>query len=382
LRQEDQQQRSRQDLRVSKTFARKKFAHPVCASVLPFSWAARKPAMNEAKSDLRPDTNATSGDVNQPSQTASVPPPLASFEGVHGMFVSPAGLRSGWRIFLYLGIGVILFLILSSFEQLIPSRGAGFLWQAMFIQVVLVISSLAPALAMAKIEGRRFGVFGLARRQARGRLFWTGLLWGIVALSALMLLMRGVGVFSYGNLGLHGVRILKFAVFWGVFFFLVGIFEEFTFRGYTQFTLSQGIGFWPAAYVLSFIFGGLHLLGNVGETWIGSICVALIGLFFCFTLRRTGNLWFAVGMHASWDWGESYLYSVPDSGGTVPGHLLNSSLHGSRWLTGGSVGPEGSVLVFVVIAAAWVVFDRLYPAAKSKDLPIDGGSTSRGEAGF
>jgi hypothetical protein len=44
----------------------------------------------------------------------------------------------------------------------------------------------------------------------------------------------------------------------------------------------------------------------------------------------------------------------------VPGHLLNSSFHGSRWLTGGSVGPEGSVLVFVVIAAAWLLFDRLY----------------------
>jgi uncharacterized protein len=338
--------------------------------------------MNEAKPDLRPDPNATSPEINQPSQTGPVPPPLASFEGVHSMFISPAGLRSGWRIFLYLGMGVILFLILSSFEQLIPSRGAGFLWQGMFIQVVLVISSLAPALAMAKIEKRRFGAYGLALRQAPGKLFCTGLLWGILALSALILLMRLFGVFSYGTLALHGARILKFAAFWGVFFLLVGFFEEFTFRGYSQFTLSQGIGFWPAAYVLSFIFGGLHLLGNVGETWVGSLCVALIGLFWCFALQRTGSLWFAVGMHASWDWGESYLYSVPDSGGTVPGHLLNSSFHGSRWLTGGSVGPEGSVLVFVVIAAAWVVFDRLYPAAKSKDLPTDEGSISRVKAGF
>jgi hypothetical protein len=55
---------------------------------------------------------------------------------------------------------------------------------------------------------------------------------------------------------------------------------------------------------------------------------------------------------------------VPDSGTTVTGHLLNSSFHGSRWLTGGSVGPEGSVFVFVVIALAWVVFDRVYPSAK------------------
>jgi uncharacterized protein len=76
-------------------------------------------------------------------------------------------------------------------------------------------------------------------------------------------------------------------------------------------------------------------------------------------------------MHASWDWGESYLYSVPDSGGMVTGHLFNSSFHGSRWLTGGSVCPEGSVLVFVVIAASWVVFDRVYPSVARAPSPAN-----------
>jgi uncharacterized protein len=319
------------------------------------------PAMNEAKPDLTSETNAKPPEFSLPNQ----PSALTSLHRAHTIFLGPEGLRPGWRIFLYLGIGVIVFLLLSTFQHLIPSRGAGLLWQQMFIQVVLAISSLTPAFAMAKIEKRPFCDYGLAIRQARVKLFCMGLLWGIVALSALMLLLRGAGVFSYGSVALHGARIWKFAVFWGALFFLVGVFEEFTFRGYTQFTLSQAIGFWPAAYVFSFIFGGLHLLGNVGETWLGSLCAGLIGLFFCFTLRRTGSLWFAVGMHASWDWGESYLYSVPDSGGTVPGHLLNSSFHGSRWLTGGSVGPEGSVLVFVVIAVVWVMFDRVYPRSRT-----------------
>jgi hypothetical protein len=40
---------------------------------------------------------------------------------------------------------------------------------------------------------------------------------------------------------------------------------------------------------------------------------------------------------------------------------MNPTFHGSRWLTGGSVGPEGSVLLLVVIAVLWVVFDRMYP---------------------
>ena len=72
-------------------------------------------------------------------------------------------------------------------------------------------------------------------------------------------------------------------------------------------------------------------------------------MFFCFTLRRTGNLWFAIGWHAAFDFGETYVYSVPDSGFVMPGHLLAASLHGPRWLTGGTVGPEGSVVDFVVL---------------------------------
>ncbi len=43
------------------------------------------------------------------------------------------------------------------------------------------------------------------------------------------------------------------------------------------------------------------------------------------------------------------------------GHLLNSSLHGSRWFTDGSIGPEGSLLIFVVIALMMrLAFDRVY----------------------
>ena len=92
----------------------------------------------------------------------------------------------------------------------------------------------------------------------------------------------------------------------------------------------------------------------------GLLAAAWIGMFFCLTLWRTGTLWFAVGFHAAWDWGETFFYSVPDSGMVSPGHLLSSSLRGPQWLSGGSVGPEGSVLCFVVIALVWISFDRKY----------------------
>jgi len=288
-------------------------------------------------------------------------PPRLSDHPMHAVFLGPDGLRVPWRFVLYLAIGAAIVLLLGSVRHFWHPRLQ--LWEGVIGELEILISAVAAAIIMARIEMRSFGAYGLPLRLAFGKLFWVGMAWGIASLTVLMLIMRGAGLFYFGGLALHGTRMVKFAAFYALFFLLVGLGEEFTARGYTQFTLTQGMGFWPSAILLSAMFGGIHL-SNQGEAWIGILGAAVIGFFFCLTLRRTGNLWFAVGFHASWDWGESYLYSVPDSGGVAPGHLLQSSFHGSRWLTGGSVGPEGSVLLFVIIGLTWVAFDRVYPQAK------------------
>jgi membrane protease YdiL (CAAX protease family) len=230
----------------------------------------------------------------------------------------------------------------------------------MIVEASMMLAAILSGLVMARIEGRPFGDFGLPLRGAFGLNFWVGALWGIGSLSILMLGLRVTGAFEFGPLSLHGARIWKFGLYYGVFFLVTGFFEEFLLRGYSQWVLSQGMTFWPAAALLSFSFGAIHL-ANPGEAKTGLAAAAMMGFFLCLTLRRTGNLWWAVGFHMAWDWGETYLYSVADSGTILPGHLINSSLHGPAWLTGGSVGPEGSYLVFATIAALWVVFDRVYP---------------------
>jgi len=302
--------------------------------------------------------------ASPPEMPASEPPviPLEhlSIETGGSMFAGPDGLRAGWRLVLYLVMWRLLRVGLGILLEKIDPHVRIKLWLDLITELGSFVIVAVPAVVMGWIEKREFGEYGLPVRRAFGKSFWVGAGWGVVAITALMVGIGGVGDFSLGGFALHGGRVLKFAVFWGVFFLVVGLFEEFLARGYTQFTLTQGIGFWPSALVLSGFFTFLHV-GNPGETWVGLLAVAAIGLFLCLTLRRTGNLWFAVGFHAAWDWGESYLYSVPDSGGISPGHLLHSSFHGSAWITGGSVGPEGSVLVFAVIALTWAAFDWVYP---------------------
>ena len=318
-----------------------------------------------ASSTVQADLNSAAGG-DRPAEMPGLvaPPPTGVWREfpLRDVFLGPDGLYPGTRWLIYLAMAFVLFqvegwLVLPFKSQL------GDLWWRLMIEAAMMLAALLPGFAMARIEACSFADFGLPPRRAFGRNFCLGTLWGIASLTVLMLALRMAGAFEFGSLALHGARIWKFAAYYGVLFLLTGLFEDFLMRGYSQWVLSKGMHFWPAAALLSIAFGSIHG-GNAGESPIGLIATGLIGFFLCLTLRRTGDLWWAVGFHMAWDWGESYLYSVPDSGAVLPGHLLNSSFHGPDWLTGGSVGPEGSYLVFAVIGALWVLFDRAYPTVK------------------
>jgi len=283
---------------------------------------------------------------------------------VRTVFLGPEGLRPGWGLAFYVAMFYLVQFLLSRWAGSLELNG---LWSMMLEEFGVLMAAVIPAVVLARVERRPWAVYGLPPRKAFGKLFWAGAVWGFSAITLLLGVMYGLRVFDVGHLALHGARIVKFAAFWGLFFLMVGFFEEFLFRGYLQFTLTRAIGFWPSAVVLSCMFGLIHWQ-NAGEQWPGLLAAAAIGFFFCLTLRRTGDLWFAVGFHMAWDWGETFFYSVPDSGTLFPGHLLKSTFHGPRWLTGGIVGPEGSVLCFAVIGAVWVAFARVYPEVKYRAI--------------
>jgi membrane protease YdiL (CAAX protease family) len=309
----------------------------------------------------------------EPETTPTTNPPSEPRSTLRFIFFNPRELRAGWRFLIYVVVGVLLLLglqFLAVWLRLpLPPRhmdATGLLTQ----EVLSVAAAFGAAALLGFFEHRTIGDYGLPARQAFRGKFWQGVVWGFVMISAVMLLIRALGGYSFGKIDLSHQAILGYAALWGLVFLLVGFFEEFLFRGYTQFTLATGIGFWPAAFLLSAGFASAHLL-NPGEGPVGALSVFTIAMFFCLTLRRTGSLWFAVGLHAAWDWSETFLFSVPNSGLVAPGHLSNSALHGARWLTGGTVGPEGSVMTFTVMGAAFIVFALVYrkPAAPPAAAP-------------
>ncbi len=292
--------------------------------------------------------------------------------GLKPIFVGSDGLRAGWRLLVFLALSGVLF---GGFVLIRAGGPKGFMEKYRNRShitvtplllggseaITLLLLCLA-ALVMAEIEQRKFSDYGLPIAQALKKDFWIGSFSGFLAISGTLLTMFLLHGFRITGLALHGTAILSSLAGWGAAFLLAGLVEEFLFRGYIQYTLASGIGFWPAAFVMSGLFGLGHAF-NPNENAIGSAAVVLFGLLLCLFLRRTGNLWCAVGFHLGYDWGQMF-YGVPDSGIVPYHHLLSSTLSGPRWLTGGMVGPEASVLTPVALLVVALIFSRYHRNAR------------------
>jgi uncharacterized protein len=274
------------------------------------------------------------------------------------IFIGPSGIRAGWSVLLFLlilcAMSVALYGILLWAAPLVVSRLRGLgggppgARTMAGIEGLEVVAVLIATCTMAAIERRSPFAYGLADRRALAR-FGAGLACGFVALSTLVGMLAATGHLSLDGVAERGATAVRDAVVWGGVFLLVGVLEELLTRGYLLSTLARGIRFWPAAILISILFGALHG-PNGGENVMGLVGVGVGSFMFCFSLWWSGSLWWAIGFHASWDWAQSYFYGTADSGTMIQGHLLASHPVGAPWLSGGADGPEGSILVFVVIA--------------------------------
>lgn len=297
------------------------------------------------------------------------------------IFYNDRGLRAGWRLAIFVLIFACLAAGLVFTSRLLSGKLPS---AATSLTASYVILSDGPTFLlllfaswiMSRIESRSLGAYGLPVRSTPlfSRFISGYVFWGFIPLTVCLLALRLFGAFDFGSTALHGGEILKWGLAWFVAFVLVGLSEEYFLRGYLLYTLADGIGFWPATIVLGVLFGIGHS-GNPGETRIGLIATVVFAIFASVTLRLTGSLWLAVGAHAGWDWGQSFFYGVPDSGLTAQGHFLNPTLHQTPiWLTGGTVGPEGSIVTLILWSGLMLVFYLVYRNRKQPALFIEPGT--------
>jgi membrane protease YdiL (CAAX protease family) len=327
---------------------------------------------------------------DQPLDVEPITPEPPAPSLAHRIFIGPFGLRAGWSLLIYIAIvaGIIFgvrgaMMHKAKHDKAVAAAAAktspkpttpapakpkanepAQLSGMVIGEGVAFVAFFLVSWLMAAIERRKLSAFGLGGSKVISR-FLLGALGGLLAQSAVIALLyyRHLLVFD-GRLD-HGLGILGFGAAQLFAFFLVGIVEEYIFRGYLQFTLTRGmvglgklispehsraVAFWIAAVLTSALFYFAHT-GNPGENKIGLFQVFLAGILLLVALWRTGSLWLAIGFHMTWDWAQSFLYGVPDSGGLIQGRLFATHAVGDPHWSGGTAGPEGSIFGIPVMIA-------------------------------
>ena len=290
------------------------------------------------------------------------------------VFVGPTGVRAGWRLLSFVAIWSLLDHLknLVVWDHLLRYKDHP-LWHPLDYVVwngpEFAVTLVTAFLMMTLVERRRwpYSAYGLGLQAKSVPLFLEGLIWGFVTPTILILFLYFGRRVAFDGLALSGTLLVRFAAFWFVAILLGGLHDQFLFRGYPLFTVATGMGFWPAAILLSATFGGVgQYLFTRTATVVQLLSATLLSLFYSLSFRRTGSLWFAVGFQTMFEFTGLVLYGVPNIGNkgqSVTGHLLNLRFHGPAWITGGQDGLEASILFLLVLGVLFLILDRLHKEA-------------------
>lgn len=314
---------------------------------------------------------------NEASLTPAEQIPATRPSTLRNIFIGADGLRAGWSLLIFIALfAAMMFAMNIIGHELHPSSHKGpsaagtfsltsnYINESIPFAVVLLLTWI-----MSKIERRPTSVYGLGGTRKLPH-FLAGLAWGVTCLSLLIFTLWKTGLLVIDSRLLFGTPAFRYGALWLIGFLLVGLLEEYLTRGYLQYTLARGLtsiykwafhtrqstalGFWTAALIFSILFGLGHG-NNPGESPIGLLSAGLASMVFCLSLWRTGSLWWAIGFHASWDWAQSFLYGVADSGTMVQHHLLATHPVGKPILSGGATGPEGSLFILAILSLIAVI---------------------------
>ena len=159
------------------------------------------------------------------------------------IFVGPQGIRAGWRfaifVFLLFAFSNLFFWLLTVLLHYQEHPG-WFPTDFLLDGALSFAAALLAAWIMSKLERRPFLEYGLPWRPMFRKHFWQGVVWGFGSSLLMIVFLRLFGAVSIEGVALHGQTLARFALLWAAAFLLMGLAEEFAYRGYSQATLAPG----------------------------------------------------------------------------------------------------------------------------------------------
>jgi uncharacterized protein len=136
--------------------------------------------------------------------------------------------------------------------------------------------------------------------------------------------------------------------------------EELSFRATIFNGINSSFNFWPAAIISAFAFALLHIpsmfvLGIGPLAALIALCNIIIAGIVLAMLYKYGGLLNAVAFHFFWNFLEYNAFTLGSMQGAL--HLTEA---GPTWLTGGSFGPEASIVALPIIAAIALIIWYYY----------------------
>lgn len=172
-----------------------------------------------------------------------------------------------------------------------------------------------------------------------------------------ILLMLLIAVFG-------GWQSLSWGSFWGFLgtagmMAAVAVCEELLFRGILFRIMEEWLGTVSSLVVSMLLFGATHMV-NANATLWGTLSIALTGgIMLAAAYVVTRSLWLPIGLHFAWNFTHTGIFGVALSGSDMPPEgLLSTTLSGPTLLTGGTFGPEASLLALLVCALPTVLLLR------------------------
>ena len=221
-----------------------------------------------------------------------------------------------------------------------------------------LLAAVAASAIVLRVDGRRsLPAIGLPR-QGAGRGLLRGTLLGVVFVLPALAIAVGVGGLRYGLEGGTVIEYVATGLWTGLILLPAAAGEEIAMRGYPLRVLVDRWGPWPALALTSAAFSLLHGANpNVGR--LAFLNIALAGVLLGVVCLKTGDLWWAAGVHTGWNLATGFLADLPVSGiRLVDAPLIDVSVAGAALVTGGDFGLEGGLAATIALALAILIVAR------------------------
>ncbi|MCQ2094263.1 MAG: CPBP family intramembrane metalloprotease [Bacteroidaceae bacterium] len=243
-----------------------------------------------------------------------------------------------WKWAIELVLGIIIFFIVYGIA------GSALIIELRWLVAIVCIISGVAIIGLFQLWTRAFEkewrmdtICGLGK-------LWSGITIGALFFCIVTGILAAIGAYHASYASPHwGMIVVNLC-----FYFLVACGEEVIFRGVLFRLIDEKFSFWWAIVVSSLVFGFAHIFQPYATVWSSIAITVEAGILLGTAYKYAGTLWLPIGIHWAWNFTQGNVFGLEVSGGETEESIMNATLTGPDIITGGSFGPEASIITAIL----------------------------------